>query len=110
MARHRSSRGMTALAAALLLPAVLVACGPVPVDQAERACLRELQDSRPRSSVSIGVGAGGGDVRPYGSVSFDISSDSLTRRDPAEKFARCVQRQSGRLPSVPLSDQPGWQG
>lgn len=110
MTRRRSRRGLT-LAVALVLPAVLVACGPVPVDQAERSCLRDARMARaPQTEVELGVGVGGGKPRSYGSVSFEVSGDYLMGRDPADVFASCVRRQSGQQPSVPLYDQPGWQG
>ena len=45
---------------ALILPLGLAACGPVPVEQAERSCLRDAElAQRPRGEVAIGVGTGG---------------------------------------------------
>lgn len=99
----------------LLLPlaVALGACAPVPVDQAERSCLRDVQASQqpPRTEVGIGVASDfDGGVRPFGSVSFEISSDRLLGRDPSDVFAQCVMRRSGQPPSVSLYDQPRWQG
>lgn len=99
----------------LLLPLVVAlgACAPVPVDQAERSCLRDVQASQqpPRTEVGIGVASDfDGGVRPFGSVSFEISSDRLLGRDPSDVFAQCVMRRSGQPPSVSLYDQPRWQG
>lgn len=100
-----------ALVSSLLTVAMLAACGPVPVDQAERSCLRDARMARaPQTEVELGVGVGGGKPRSYGSVSFEVSGDYLMGRDPADVFAACVRRQSGQQPSVPLYDQPGWQG
>lgn len=100
-----------ALPSALALVAVLAGCGPIPVEQAERNCLKTAQRVYgPRTEVSLGVGIGDGKPRTYSSVSFEVSSASLNRRDPAESFARCVQGQSGQPPLVPLENQPGWQG
>ncbi|WP_299839702.1 hypothetical protein [uncultured Paracoccus sp.] len=101
------------LLALLPLAAVLGACAPVPVDQAERSCLRDVQAANqpPRTEVGIGVASDfDGGVRPYGSVSFEISSDRLMGRDPSDVFAQCVMRRSGQPPTVSLYDQPRWQG
>lgn len=65
---------------------------------------------RPRTSVALGVGGGGGSVRTMGQVSIDLSSDYLMGRTPSETFTRCVQRRSGQLPTRALEDQPGWRG
>lgn len=99
----------------LLLPlaVALGACAPVPVDQAERSCLLDVQAAQqpPRTEVGIGVGTDfDGNVRPYGGISFEISSDRLMGRDPSDAFAQCVQRRSGKPPSVSLYDQPRWRG
>ena len=84
-----------------LLP-VVAACGPVPVDQAERSCLR--------GSIAMGVGSGSGGTRGFGSVELEISSDYIRGRDPSDVFSRCVQRRSGQMPERALADQPGWRG
>jgi hypothetical protein len=90
---------------ALLLP--LVACGPVPVAQAERSCLQDARLAQaPRGEISIGVGSGG----PHVGGQIDVSSDFLLGRDPSEVFNRCVLRRSGQMPVTPLSGQPGWAG
>lgn len=110
MARIISKTGLT-VPALLAVTGFLTACGPVPVDQAERSCLRDAHAAQgPRTQVGVGVGVGGGEPRGYGGISFDVSGDYLVGRDPADAFARCVQRRSGQQPSVPLADQPGWQG
>lgn len=96
-----------------LLPLVVVAaaCGPVPVDQAERTCLRDAElAERPRGSVAMGVGSGSGGTRSYGSVELEISSDYLRGRDPSDVFNRCVLRRSGQMPTRVLADQPRWRG
>ena len=99
-------------APAVLLLAALAACGPVPVDQAERSCLRALtEDRRPRNEVAVGVGASRGNVHPYASIRLEVSpSFGSGGRDPSETFNRCVVNRSGRMPTVPLYDQPGWRG
>jgi hypothetical protein len=96
---------MTRLAPLLVL---LAACGPVPVEQAERACLQDARlAQRPRGELGIAVGSGGR-VRVGGQI--DVSSDFLLGRDPSDVFARCVLRRSGQMPTRPLSAMPGWEG
>lgn len=103
-------RGLFIAMPALTL-ALLTACGPVPVGQAERSCLRDARlAERPRTQIGIGVGSDGGKVRPYGSLEFEIGSDYLAGRDPSDVFNRCVMRRSGQMPTVPLYDQPAWRG
>lgn len=96
-----------------LLPliAAVAACGPVPVDQAERSCLRDAELAQaPRGSVAMGIGSGSGGTRGYGSVNLEIGSDFLRGRDPAAVFDACVMRRSGQAPTRVLADQPGWRG
>ena len=96
-----------------LLPliAVVAACGPVPVDQAERSCLRDAElAERPRGSVALGLGTGSGGTRGASRVSLEISGDYLRGRDPSEVFDRCVRNRSGQMPQRGLADQPGWRG
>ena len=101
-----------ALASSLLMAAMLAGCGPVPVDQAERSCLRDARlAERPRTEVGVGIASDGdGGTRSFGSLSFEVSGDYLMGRDPADVFANCVIRRSGQPPSVPLHDQPAWRG
>lgn len=87
----------------------LVACGPVPVLQAERNCLSNARAATaPRSEVAVGVVSDGHRVRPAASLELNISSDYMMGKDPSEVFNNCVLRQSGELPTRPLYDQPGW--
>lgn len=104
-------RAAPALLLAPLL-AGLVACGPVPVDRAERSCLRDAElAQRPRGEVTLGVGAGGGGFNGgFGRVELDVSSDYLMGRDPSDVFNRCVLQRSGQMPTRALADQPGWYG
>ena len=103
-------RPRLALAASLVLALpVLAACGPVSVAEAERSCLRDADlAQRPRGAVSVGVVSDGGRIRPASSVEIEVSGDYLAGRDPAEVFARCVQRRSGQPPTAPLYEQPAW--
>lgn len=94
-----------------LLPLGLVACGPVPVAQAEQSCLRDARlAERPRGEVALGVGSGPHGTRSVGRVTLEVTSDYVMGRDPAKVFDRCVVNRSGQMPSRPLSDQPGWRG
>ncbi|WP_430464904.1 hypothetical protein [Tabrizicola sp.] len=86
----------------------LAACGPIPVDQAERLCVeRANQALRPRGEVALGVGSGG---RAVGGLDVTISSDFLLGRDPAQVYDACVKARSGQFPTRALGDQPGWVG
>ena len=97
------------LLALLPLAAALSACGPVPVDQAERSCLRDARlAERPRGHAVVGVGGGSGGSQGFGRVELEVSGDYLMRRDPSDVFARCVVARSGQAPTHPLDDQPGW--
>ncbi|MDQ7776521.1 hypothetical protein [Paracoccus aminovorans] len=93
----------------LLVPALLLglaACAPIPVEQAERACLADARDATgPRTEMGIGVGSHG--VRG-GFVQIGVSSDYIMGRDPSQVFQECVQRRSGQVPTRPLYEQPGW--
>jgi hypothetical protein len=97
---------------ALILPLGLAACGPVPVDQAERSCLRDAElAQRPRGEVAIGVGTGGrSGTSTFGRVGIEMTSDYIMQRDPSEVFTRCVVNRSGQMPTRPLAAQPGWRG
>lgn len=89
-----------------LLP--LAACGPIPVDQAERACVETANLAlRPRGTVGVGIGSGG---QVAGNLDVTVSTDFITGRDPSAVFDSCVKSRSGQFPTRPLTDQPGWIG
>ena len=51
---------MKRVALLLLLPALLTACGPMTLAEAERQCFERARLAKqPRGEVSVGVGAGG---------------------------------------------------
>ena len=99
------------LTGGLMTLTALAACGPVPVDQAERSCLDDARMATgPRTNILLGVGTGGRHTGGFGGVSVAVSGDYLAGRDPAQAFDRCVMRRSGQMPVVPLQQQPGWRG
>lgn len=98
-------RGRVALP--LVLPLALLACGPVPLPEAERACFEQARlAAAPRGHVEIGAGTGG----LSGEVELRVSSAYLQGRDPAAVYEACVVRKSGQMPRRPLYDRPDWKG
>jgi hypothetical protein len=91
------------------LAALLAACGPIPVEQAERQCLQQVQPRSPISGeVGIGVGSGG---RVLSNVDLDISVGAqLGTQDPAAIYDRCVYNKSGQPPTRPLYSRTDWKG
>ncbi|MCF8511149.1 MAG: hypothetical protein K9G43_06865 [Rhodobacteraceae bacterium] len=86
----------------------LAACGPMPVDQAEKLCVEQANlASRPRGRIALGAGSG---ARPVGALDVTISSDFILGRDPAQVFETCVKARSGKFPIRMLDDQPDWVG
>ena len=97
-------------AALLILIALLplAACGPVPLDQAERMCVEEANLARrPRGEIGLGLGSGG---KAIGAFDVTVSTDFLLGRDPAQVFDACVKARSGQFPARSLDAQPGWVG
>jgi hypothetical protein len=93
---------MRALCVAAFLP--LVACGPVSLDQAERACApRAHLAAKPQSSVGVLYNSNG--TTQIGG-SFGISTDYLQGRDPNDVFRACVQDQSGQVTTRSYLDLP----
>jgi len=91
-------------AALLLAPLALIACGPVPLAQAERDCLiRARAAEKPTVEVAIGVN-NRGEVLTGGT--FGISTDLIAGRDPSAVFIECVKSQSGQFPTRSYRDFP----
>lgn len=89
----------------------LAACGPLPVEQAERSCVDNARAATgPRGGVQMGVASDGHRTRSYTGLTLSVSSDYIMGRDPAAVFDNCVRRASGQAPTRPLSAQPGWRG
>jgi hypothetical protein len=105
--RSTAGRGAT-LCLAALLPAFVAACGPVSLAEAERQCFERARlAQQPRGEVAVGVGSGG---RAVGAFEVEVTSDFLQGRDPSAVFESCVMSRSGKPPSRPLYQMPGWQG
>ncbi len=82
----------------------LVACGPVPIDQAERACASAAHlAQKPQTSIGVQVNSDG--TTQIGG-SFGISTDYLKGRDPNDVFRACVQDRSGQVTTRSYLDFP----
>ena len=92
-----------------LLPvAALVACGPIPVERAERQCLERARlAQQPRGEINLGVGSGG---RTSAGIELTVTSDYIMGRDPSAVYDLCVQQKSGQPPTRPLYSFPEWRG
>lgn len=97
---------MKRVALVLLLPAVLVACGPMTLAQAERQCFERARLAKqPRGEVSVGASSDG---RTSAGLELNVSSDFLLGRDPAAVYEMCVMQKAGEPPSRPLYMRPDW--
>ena len=93
---------------ALVFCALLAACGPMTVEQAERACFERARlAAGPRGEVAIGMTSGG---KATGSLDVTVSADYLTGKDPSAVYETCVMAKSGEPPSRPLYMRPDWKG
>jgi hypothetical protein len=92
-----------------LLPlALMAACGPIPVDRAERQCFERARlAQQPRGEVNLGVGSGG---RTHAGIEVTVTSDYIMGRDPSAVYDLCVQQKSGQPPTRPLYSFPEWRG
>jgi len=85
---------------------LLVACGPVSLQQAERQCFERARlAQQPRGEVGIGVNSNG---QVESSIELNISSDYIQGRDPSAVFDQCVYEKSGMAPSRALYSYPEW--
>lgn len=92
----------------LALPLALLACGPIPLPQAERECLQRARlAQQPRGEVAVGVGSNG---RARSSLKLEVTSDFIMGRDPSAVYDSCVYQKSGQVPSRPLYSFPEWKG
>lgn len=91
-----------------LVPLLLIlsACGPVSLQQAERACFERARlAQQPRGEVAVGVNSDG---RIGGAFELNVSSDYVQGRDPSAVYDQCVMQQSGLPPSQPLYSRSDW--
>jgi hypothetical protein len=91
-----------------LIPLILLlaACGPVSVEQAEKACFERARLAKqPRGTVGLGVNSNG---QTSGLLEVQVSSDFLQGRDPAAVYDQCVLQKSGQVPSQPLYSRSDW--
>lgn len=98
---------MRVLFVVMVLP-VLAACGPIPVQQAERECFERARLAvQPRGEVGFGVDSTG---RSATNLSVTITSDYINGRDPSAVYDACVYQKSGQPPGQPLYTRTDWRG
>ena len=89
-----------------ILVMLLVACGPVSVQQAEKACFERARlAQQPRGTVGLGVNSNG---KTSGLLDLQVSTDFLQGRDPSAVYDQCVYQKSGMPPSQPLYSRSDW--
>ncbi|MCU0899897.1 MAG: hypothetical protein MUC82_05295 [Cypionkella sp.] len=92
----------------LALPMLLLACGPIPLAQAERQCFERARlAQQPRGEIGVGVASDG---RARSSLKLEVTSDYIMGRDPSAVYDSCVLQKSGQAPSRPLYSFPEWRG
>lgn len=92
----------------VLLPVIVAACGPIPVEQAERQCLERARlAQQPRGEIGVGVDSTG---TARGNFEVTVTSDYIMGRDPSAVYDLCVQQKSGQAPTRPLYSFPEWKG
>ena len=90
------------------VPLLLLACGPIPVQQAERQCFdRARLAQQPRGEIAAGVGSGG---KAAERIRLEVTADFIMGRDPSAVYDSCVYQKSGQPPSRPLYSFPEWKG
>ena len=90
----------------LILPALLAACGPMTLAQAERKCFERARLAKqPRGEVSVGASSDG---RKAAGFELNVSSDFILGSDPAAVYESCVMQKTGEPPSRPLYLRPDW--
>ena len=90
----------------LLLPLVLVACGPMSLAEAERQCFERARLAKqPRGEISVGASSDG---RTAAGLELNVSSDFLLGKDPSAVYESCVMNKAGEPPSRPLYMRPDW--
>ena len=75
---------MKRLAVMLLVPAMLAACGPMTLAEAERQCFERARLAKqPRGEVSVGASSDG---RTAAGVKLSVSSDFILGKDPSAVY------------------------
>lgn len=98
---------LVAVSPVLLSALALAACGPVPVQVAERQCLAAVRPQAPiEGEGTLGVTSEG--FRSGLELTFNLGAGST--RDPSAAFDACVHRKSGRMPTRPLYARTDWKG
>jgi hypothetical protein len=83
---------------------LLAACGPIPVEVAERQCIESARlAKKPRGSIGV-VADSNGNVGA--TLSIGVSTDYLAGKDPDQVYASCVFGRSGQNPTRPFSTLP----
>lgn len=85
----------------------LGACGPVPVERAERICRDRVTPPAPVSG-DAGIGVSSSGVQSRARVRFNIGTGMSG--DPSAAYDRCVFDQSGRMPTRPYYARTDWKG
>jgi hypothetical protein len=105
--RLRQRFSLPGLAGTVAL-ALLSACGPMTVAEAERQCFERARlAQQPRGSVTVGASSDG---RTSAGLELNVSSDFLTGKDPSAVYEACVMAKTGQPPSRPLYARPDWRG
>lgn len=90
----------------LLVPALLAACGPMSLAEAERQCFERARLAKqPRGEVGVGASSDG---RTAAGFEVTVTSDFILGRDPAAVYETCVMQKAGEPPSRPLYLRPDW--
>lgn len=82
----------------LLVPLLLIGCGPVSPEAAARMCEQEARAARGPTGVIYGGATSDG---PRAGAQVTVSTDYLLRRDPMQVYDSCVRRKSGQGPIRP---------
>jgi hypothetical protein len=98
---------LPALAGTVAL-ALLSACGPMTLAEAERQCFERARlAQQPRGAVTVGASSDG---RTSAGLELNVSSDFLMGKDPSAVYETCVMAKTGQPPTRPLYARPDWRG
>ena len=68
------------------------------LDEAMTFCRAEIiEDTRTKTTVGVGVGISGGDVKPRGNISVSVNLSTDAQKQ--DRFETCVIRNSGEEPT-----------